>query len=445
MEINIPLYIGSRWQYRYEPVLVEKYILFDVFTTKEYFINESITIFLSLIERYSIINKISQESGLQESEILDIVNRLNNVWEGLITNEPNTNLYKEIDFDKKCLPYQLSFPKSAEIQITDRCNLKCKHCIVSCEGIAKTECISSEYWIKCIKELDYNRTFKVTITGGEILTYKYIKDVLTFIGNTKMHYYILSNGMLVDDSIAELLNKPNITASISIDGIKSETHDFLRGKNSFKALKLGLETLLKHNVSVDLSVTIHAKNYSEIEDLILYAISIGCHGITFILLDTSGRAEDNVDIHLNNTERKNIINRLFSLKEIYNDKVLINYIDPAIGLSENNMAYDKDSVVHCTGAVSHIAINPIGDIYPCAFAFGMDNFNSSNIKYSSIEEAWGTNKWNIMRGETKYKDLKVCNTCGLNEKCSQQKCRIRAIIDSGDYYGIPKCAKTINM
>ena len=441
--VNHNIYsIGKRWQYRYEPALEDEYLLSDAYTGLQCAIKQSIMQLLIQIEDGLSIEEIAIRNGIPEYDIFSIINRLNSSWEGLISPGATGNgvTYSRVNLQNSYNQFQLQYPKSVEIQITDRCNLACKHCIVSCDSSQKTRCIEPSSWIQCLQELDYNRVFNVTLTGGELLTYDGIEEVLSLLRQTKIHCNVLSNGMLVNDQIAELLSSPNIAASISMDGVTATSHDFLRGKGAFFHLEKGLEKLLRHGVRVGLSVTVHAKNHTEIEEIAAYAARTGCRAIAFILLDHSGRAALNPELHITSLERRNISKRIQELKDKYRGKIAIHHLDPMAGLSERCVDYSMDSIVSCTGAVSHVAISPNGDIYPCAFAFGMDSFCSGNITEMTVKKAWETTKWDMMRGKTHYRDLTTCPSCSFRKVCGNQSCRIRALLHSGDYYGVPSCA-----
>ncbi|MBR8714082.1 radical SAM/SPASM domain-containing protein [Porphyromonas levii] len=439
------IFISNRWQFRYEPSLKGKYFLYDLYKPKEFVINRSIINLLYCIEKKGTLAKVCKEINVEEDNLISIIKRLNSAFPELITTVGTDKEHSPINIEKKYHQFHLDFPKSAEIQITDKCNLFCKHCIASSSPKLGTRCIDPKYWCQLLDELDYMRTYKVTITGGEMLTYEGIEEILEKAAQSRIHFYLLTNATLINERWAQLLSMPNMTVSVSIDGAKAKTHDFLRGKEAYIKLQKGLNLLLEHNAKIELSVTVHSHNYQELEDLIIFGIKKGCKGITFVLLDNSGRAAQNSSLHLSAELTCIIVQKIESLRIKYSDDITVSYINPAMGLSNMRKDYHPERKVYCTGAVSHIAISPNGDVYPCAFAFGDESFNSGNIKCSTISQLWNNRKWSIMRGELLYKDLHICSSCEHKEECTLINCRIRALQFSGDILGTPACIRVKNI
>ena len=184
-----------------------------------------------------------------------IVKRLNKQWKGLIIDKEDIGSsfnFPKLNFSPKIS--MCSSPKTTEILLTTLCNLECLHCVHSCGHQKDGSLLSGKEWIKILQKLECNRVQKVVLTGGEIFTYPHIDEIIETIGEMKMRFILLTNAMLITKEIAELLSKPNIVLSISLDGDTEQSHDFLRGKGAYNTLMKRMQLLKEYNVNRILSV-----------------------------------------------------------------------------------------------------------------------------------------------------------------------------------------------
>ena len=159
-------------------------------------------------------------------------------------------------------------PRSLDLALTNRCNLKCKYCshFTSASDIGND--VPKEEWLKFIKELGSCAVMKVILTGGEPFCREDLKDIIEGIVHNRMRYSIFSNGTLITNEMAAFLASTGRCdiVQVSIDGSSPTFHDALRGKGSFFRAMEGIQYLQKHNVTVSVSFTITRQNFMELED-----------------------------------------------------------------------------------------------------------------------------------------------------------------------------------
>ncbi len=132
------------------------------------------------------------------------------------------------------------------IDITSRCNLKCKHCYFYFHEIKKenNKELSTAEIIK-ILEKTVEPGNLVHLSGGEPLLRHDLDKIVKKIHQLKGIASITTNGTLIDNSrIDSLLHFDRI--QISLDGLK-ETHEYFRGKGSFDLTLSGIEKLIEKN------------------------------------------------------------------------------------------------------------------------------------------------------------------------------------------------------
>ena len=89
------------------------------------------------------------------------------------------------------------------LQITTRCNMRCKHCFLSATG-SGTDMPYARIQSDIIKKLVESNVKKVTLTGGEPLLNPDFLDIVMALDNVGIESCICTNASLVTD---ELLNK----------------------------------------------------------------------------------------------------------------------------------------------------------------------------------------------------------------------------------------------
>ena len=220
----------------------------------------------------------------------------------------------------------------ALVNITNRCNLKCKHCFVFREGTPNTPTkkneMPAEEMIKEIKK--YKRKygiFRMLWMGGEPLLRK---DVL------KLGVKLFPQNVIATNGTLPLFNLgPKIKWCVSIDG-PEEINDEIRGKGSFKKIINNLNNL-PDDFTGDLqcSCAVTKKNEDSLEELIkILQKETPARGVTFSFYvpkknDKSGLSWKNLE------ERDLIIKKVFALKKKYFNFILNNKMVFELLLSQN--------------------------------------------------------------------------------------------------------------
>lgn len=266
----------------------------------------------------------------------------------------------------------------AFIEITNSCNMKCKHCMNrsiqnSNNGFEK------EQILKLIDELHENKTEEIYISGGEPLLYPYIDEVILYAYSLDIKVTLATNALEISNHL-DVIKKGVQLVSISLDGI-GETHDKFRGvigafENCVKMFKL----LKENNVKTRISAMIWKENYEELEDMILLAKECGVSKVNLAFLIPEGRAKNDDTIKLSMDKYKETIESVNNLRKKYKTD------DFDIELRRTNIL-DKDSI-DCPGGKNLIHINVNGKVSPCSWIAKIDNDNefSSSWPQNSITD-----------------------------------------------------------
>ncbi len=194
-------------------------------------------------------------------------------------------------------------PIAAAIKITQRCNLKCKHCTWQ-NKITKD--LSFAEWKNIIDDLYKQGVRVIVIEGGEPTLHRDASQIVEYIKSKDIYIIYITNGTQDISTI-----NPDVFW-ISIDGMR-DTHNHLRGPNVFEKM---IETLKKNQNKKIISLTTLSKtNAKDVEPLCEYfSQSNLLYGLMFHF---SYPYNDIKDPTLNAVERREIAQNMIQLKKKY--------------------------------------------------------------------------------------------------------------------------------
>jgi SynChlorMet cassette radical SAM/SPASM protein ScmE len=158
-------------------------------------------------------------------------------------------------------------PRRVEIDVTSRCNLRCRYCYFFDDGSKEHPDLPAKEWLPFFDECGDAGVMEVQLAGGEPFIREDLPELIDGIVRNRMRFSILSNGGLIDEPTAERLaatGRCNLV-QVSVDGSRPEVHDTLRGKGSFDGALRGIRVLQKHTLPVTVRVTIHRHNVDNLE------------------------------------------------------------------------------------------------------------------------------------------------------------------------------------
>ena len=164
-----------------------------------------------------------------------------------------------------------------ELQITDRCNLRCRHCYIG-EGLRQD--LSIGQIEKVLREFEEIHGLRLLLSGGEPLLHPFFWEVNDILKDYAFRSVLLSNGTRITKEVAKRLCVREV--QISLDGMR-EGHDSLRGKGTFKKAVKAIDHLQEANIQVSVATMVHQKNLNEFDPLAS-------------LLESKGIREWNVDV-----------------------------------------------------------------------------------------------------------------------------------------------------
>jgi len=189
-----------------------------------------------------------------------------------------------------------------ELQITDRCNLRCKHCYIDpppaplrngLRGGSDPETfheLSLDQIRTILREFEELQGLRVMITGGEPLMHKNFEAINRMLPDFLIRKVLFSNGLLLNRGLLKNLHVDEI--QISIDGLE-QAHDALRGTGTFARSMESIRLCLEMGYAVSLSTMVHAENLGDFDKMEKLFRKMGIRDWTVDIPCISGRLADN--------------------------------------------------------------------------------------------------------------------------------------------------------
>ena len=183
-----------------------------------------------------------------------------------------------------------------EFQITDRCNLRCRHCYVG-DGLHQD--LPLEKIRQVLKEFEEIQALRLLLSGGEPLLHPRFWEINEILRDYPFRSILLSNGTLITKETAEKLRVHEV--QISLDGMK-EGHESIRGEGTFEKALQAIDNLQEADIRVSVATMIHRRNLKEFDKLasLIQSKNIGEWNVDIPCI--AGRMEKNKDFLVSPSE-----------------------------------------------------------------------------------------------------------------------------------------------
>ena len=156
-------------------------------------------------------------------------------------------------------------------RITDACQLQCKHCYQQYKTSQNKFMTYDNFICLFYKHINISNKFIskdnkcaiVVFEGGEATLNKDLAKMIQFVNSKNISAILLTNGLYIPNDVLEALkNNPDNKVQVSIDGLE-ETHDFIRGKGTFKKSIENIKLLRDNGINVYANFVANNINYKE--------------------------------------------------------------------------------------------------------------------------------------------------------------------------------------
>lgn len=322
--------------------------------------------------------------------------------------------------------------------ITNKCNLNCLHC----RGMAAQE-LDGKTLLNLAEQIPSLNPGWVIIEGGEPLLRKELFRILEIFHKNKIRVYLITNGMLLTEDIAQRFSDLDVNLMISIDGADKQSYEEIRRGASFEKLKESVAIAQQYKILHSCPVTLGKHNYKQAGKILQFAKEIGYEKIILLGLKP---CKDYGKYFLNGKQYADIFRSVIKYqKECGLD---VHFDEPFFKpfLQEHNIDYSADPedgivVPEVSACVfgNYMFIETNGDVKPCTFA----PFPMGNVAEKPLVEIWdGMQNSPLVR---KIRDFSTrespCRECKYLDNCGG--CRSRTFNLTGNWFAAdPSCPLT---
>ena len=293
---------------------------------------------------------------------------------------------------------------SANIGVTTRCNLSCRHCFVSEKKDSRADRLSANDWRGILRDLNELGCFSLVYSFGESILDPGFYEVAEMARDMGFFQILMTNGKITV-SHKDRLKKTGIKKLFfSLDSLDEEKHNYnRRDKDIYRNVVAAIKCFAGDpDFIAGISFAYNRENAGEMREVVEFAAANGVKEVSFMLeRPNSDRPTDIVDF----SERE-----FLEMLGVYADnaaRVNINFHDPRLlrfarpGAFKNAMHGDRFIAMNsCKRFSGIITIAPNGDVYPCNFSKSpLGNLKESGLKrlIDSAERVQGAESADVCR------------------------------------------------
>lgn len=283
-------------------------------------------------------------------------------------------------------PDKLTYPLTLQFELTGQCNLACKHCYNRSGDNDRKTLMTPNKWCDLAHQIvNDGGIFQCIISGGEpLLLGDRLFDIMDILHNDGTSFVVITNGYLLTPEKVEKFKKYRFFwFQISIDGYCSEIHDSFRGvSGSWERAVRGAIEITNNGIPLTIAHSVIPSNLKYLDKMVSLAYELGASSIILGETLPSGRAIENNNLFLTKEERNYLYEKINSLQDLYQDKIIIK--------RSANLKIQMERYRLETNAGG--IIRPNGDFrLDC-----MTPFVIGNVLEKSVKEIWlskGINAW----------------------------------------------------
>lgn len=293
---------------------------------------------------------------------------------------------------KRTVSRASSLPRTASLDVTYRCNLRCVHCNVSCLRADRRPELDADEFDDLFRQLVDLGVKEVLLTGGELL----VRDDWERIARAACDSFsvgLFTNAVAVTDAVAARLRRlPLDLIIVSIYGASQMTYEAVTGvAGSFSRFQSGLERLRATGRRVVPTAVLLRENAHEWPEILRQYGS--WPGFVW-----SARVSPRFDGGKQPTAHRVTDPQLLDILRSENHRGKKTRRAPTAS-------------AHCSSG--GFALSAHGDMFPC----NMMPLSGGNVRETSIREIWNGALFREVRG-LRMKDMAKCTDCEVQPYCT---------------------------
>ncbi|MDD3153522.1 MAG: radical SAM protein [Victivallaceae bacterium] len=302
----------------------------------------------------------------------------------------------------------------AVVEVTNRCNMACRHC-ASDSGRARSDELSRDAFEKLFASLAGLGCERVTMLGGEFLLREDWFALGKSIREHGMELQLITNGLLVDDAIADqfLMLSPQVVC-VSLDGASPASFKALRGVDGFQkcldTLSLFTRRPFRNVAAITTFSSGNLQEFPQFRELFLDQKIIW-------QIQMVNRGGDRFDdaLLLSEEEYRQFVFYANETIEHYAGRILLQLTDDFGYFPISGKYPYLQGWTGCPAGREVIGIRSNGDVLGCLSLGNL--FVADNLRHRSLEEIWADDSvFGILRRKEEHL-TGACARCPHGKIC----------------------------
>lgn len=310
-------------------------------------------------------------------------------------------------------------------EITYRCPLHCAFCFNPVDFATQEQELSTEGWIKVLREARAMGSVQCGFSGGEPLLRDDLEELVAEASSLGFYTNLLTTGVGLTEKRALALKEAGLAhIQLSFQDSTKESNDFLSNTKTFD-LKQRVAGLIKqHDWPMVLNCVIHRMNIDHIDKIIDMALDLGAEYLELANAQYYSWAVVNRDQLLPSKEQLVAAERITNeYRERIGDRMKIIFVVPD---------YYENRPKKCMNGWGNVflTVAPDGTALPCHTARMLPGLEFPKVNEHSLEHIWYESEgFNRYRGTGWMKE--PCKSCPEAE-IDLGGCRCQAFMLAND-------------
>ena len=270
-------------------------------------------------------------------------------------------------------------------EITDRCNLSCRHCGSGCTAEGRE--LTPEDVERTLASIRTERP-AVCLTGGEPMLHPRFFEIAARVRDKGFPWGMTTNATLIDEAAAGKLRQAGMaTVSVSLDGMEA-AHDALRRRKGAWRLALrGLMALRDAGFRPQVTTVVHRENFGDLEPLCALLCELGITGWRPINVEPIGRACESDDLLLTPGQFARLLSFIRKKRFDRNCPMEVTFgCSHYLGVADERMV--RDHYFLCGAGILTAGVRSSGDICACLDVADRPDLVQGNIRRDDFMDVW---------------------------------------------------------
>ena len=321
-------------------------------------------------------------------------------------------------------------------ELTYRCPLQCPYCSNPVEIAKYNDELSTQDWIRVLREGRKMGATQLGFSGGEPLLRRDLEELISEARELGYYTNLITSGVGMDEDRILAFKKAGLDhIQVSFQASNEELNDYLGASKTFQH-KLQMANLVKqYEYPMVLNIVLHRQNIEQIREILDMTIELKADYVELASTQYYGWSRINLDNLLPTREQLQVAEKVVAeYQDKMKDKMKIIYVIP------DYFETRPKACMNGWGSI-FLTIAPDGTALPCHAAAQLPGLNAPNVKEHTIEWIWNeSSAFNKFRGLEWMQE--PCRSCPEKEK-DKGGCRCQAYMLTGDARNAdPVCDKS---